>query len=173
MAKLSDGQKGASTIAARRLGLRLDTPGLQARRHSFPFFVMLLMVGCGSGDTSKEGTNQVDPTTAADAELLSDSSKAIPELIRRVRASVKMRDSLIMVEAPLTPSLSVLPATSPWLVNCGIGITAVFGNSVSGGSDSVDDDVKVWLAYVPVSKQDCETYATTVGKEIQTIISGR
>jgi len=110
---------------------------------------------------------------AAEEQLISDSSKAPAELIRRIRALIQNREGLLLVETTLGPGLSVLPSTSPWAVNCGAGITAVFGSSVSGGAESVDSDIKVLLTYVIVSKQSCEKLAVIVAQEIQAIVNGR
>jgi hypothetical protein len=136
-------------------------------------FVSLLVVGCGPNESTRErGARQVDPAVAAEAKLLSDPAKAIPELIQRVRASVKMRDGLIVVDPLFTPDLSVMSANSPWTVTCGAGIKAVFGTSVRGGSDGVDNDVTVWLAYASIPREDCQMFTPAIGKEIQTIIGG-
>jgi len=109
---------------------------------------------------------------AAEAKLLSDPSKAIPELIQRVRASVKIRDGLIVVDPLFTPGLAVMSANSPWTVTCGAGIKAVFGVSVSGGNESLDNDVTVWLAYASIPREDCQMFTLAIGKEIQMIIGG-
>jgi hypothetical protein len=61
----------------------------------------------------------------------------MPELIRRLRSSVKKRDGLLVV-------FSVLSANSAWMITCGSGITVAFGNSTSGESG---DDAKVLIAY--------------------------
>jgi hypothetical protein len=142
-------------------------------RYVLPAFVLLLVVGCGPNESTREqGARQVDPAVAAEAKLLSDPTKATPELIQRVRASVKMRDGLIVVDPLFTPGLSVMSANSPWTVICGAGIKAVFGTSVSGGSDGVDNDVTVWLAYASIPRDDCQVFTPAIGKEIQMIIGG-
>jgi hypothetical protein len=152
--------------------------GLTARlvpwlRYAFPAFVSLLVIGCGPNEPAREkGARQVDPAVAAEAKLLSDPASAIPELIQRVRASVRMRDGLIVVDPLFTPGLAVMSANSPWTVTCGAGIKAVFGASVSGGNDSVDNDVTVWLAYASIPREDCQMFTLAIGKEIQTIIGG-
>jgi hypothetical protein len=104
---------------------------------------------------------------------------------------VKMRDGLLMVDDQsltriLSPSseasvasipggfnISIFPKETPWVVNCGIGITVVFGNSISGETERVYGDGKVWLSTSGVSMQECELLAPVIGKEIQAILSGR
>jgi hypothetical protein len=142
-------------------------------RYAFPAIVSLLVVGCGPNESaSKKGARQVDPAVAAEEKLFSDPANAIPELIQRVRASVQMRDGLIVVDPLFTPGLSVMSANSPWTVTCGAGIKAVFGASVSGGNDSVYNDITVWLAYATIPQENCQMFTLAIGKEIQTIIGG-
>jgi hypothetical protein len=69
-------------------------------------------------------------------------------------------------------TLSVLPRESPWVVNCGIGIAVVFGNPISGESERVLGDGKVWLTFAQVPRQEREILAPVIGKEIQAILSG-
>jgi hypothetical protein len=153
------------------------------------------MAGCGPSDSSKEQITNADAKMlekkTEEQQLLADSARATVQLVQRLRASVKMRDGLLMVDnesrtrllfpisettiasIPGAVSLSVLPLESPWVVNCGMGITVVFGNSKDDGSELVNADSKVWLTYVPVPKQVCEKLAPLIGKEIQAILSGR
>jgi hypothetical protein len=102
-----------------------------------------------------------------------------------------MRDGLLMVDnqsltrilSPLSETsiasipggfnISIFPKESPWVVNCGIGITVIFGNSISGESERVYGDGKVWLTTEPVPMQGCELLAPVIGKEIEAILSGR
>jgi hypothetical protein len=164
---------------------------------------IFLLVGCGPSDQSKEKKQSDDyakmlaEKSASERQLLADPSRATPQLVQRLRASLKMRDGLLMVDnqsrfrllgsasevaamasIPGGVSLSVRPRESPWVVNCGIGITVVFGNSISDGSESsgrpepIDTESRVWLTYEPLTKQGCEILAPVIGKEIQAILSG-
>ncbi len=78
-----------------------------------------------------------------------------------------------MASFPGAISLSIFPREAPWVVNCGIGLTIVFGNPTSVESDQINSDGKVWLTLVPISKQLCEKLSPLIGKEIQAILSGR
>jgi hypothetical protein len=164
---------------------------------------LLLLAGCGPSDQSENKKQSDDHAkmlaekSASERQLLADPSRAIPQLVQRLRASLKMRDGLLMVDnqsrfrllgsasevaamasTPGGVSLSVRPRTSPWVVNCGIGITVVFGNSISGASENgeqpepIDTESRVWLTYEPLTKQGCEILAPVIGKEIQAILSG-
>jgi hypothetical protein len=68
--------------------------------------VLFLVVGCGPSDSSKEKKRITDADAkrlaenmAAEQQLLADPSKATPQLMQRLRASVKMSDGLLMVES--------------------------------------------------------------------------
>jgi hypothetical protein len=133
-------------------------------------FVLLALCGCDGDDSSKNTSRSARPSDeamAAEEQLLSDPGKAMPELIRRLRSSVKKRDGLLIVDSPL--GFSVLSANSAWMITCGAGITVAFGRSTSGESG---DDAKVLIAYAFVSREECQNLAPAVGKEIQAIVNG-
>jgi hypothetical protein len=140
--------------------------------------VLLFMVGCGPSNEDKkstEATEKIKADAVAEQLLLSDPDRAKTELIRRLRASVKMRDGLLIVSDPILSSmgfLTVLPASSAWVVKCGAGITVVFGTSVGGKGEEVGNEVEVTIANYVVPKPGCETLAPAIGKEIQAIIGG-
>jgi hypothetical protein len=75
---------------------------------AFLLVALLFMVGCGPSNEPKKSTEAADKRKAdatAEKQLLSDPDRAKTELIRRLRASVKMRDGLLIVSDPiLTPS---------------------------------------------------------------------
>jgi hypothetical protein len=160
--------------------------------------VLFLVVGCGPSDSSKEKKQITDADAkrlaenmAAEQQLLADPSKATPQLMQRLRASVKMSDGLLMVESqsltrllyprsetamasiPGAITLFVFPRETPWVVNCGIGLTIIFGNPTSGEPEQIDSDGKVWLTNVPIPKQVCEKLSPLIGKEIQAILGGQ
>jgi hypothetical protein len=173
--------------------------------YALVFLGLLLSAGCAPSDQSEKKKQSDDHAkmlaekSASEKQLLADPRRATGELIQRLRASLKMRDGLLMVDdqsrfrllgsasevaamasIPGGVSLSVRPRESPWVVNCGTGITVVFGNSISDGSESsssgrpepIDTESRVWLTYEPLTKQGCEILAPVIGKEIQAILRG-
>jgi hypothetical protein len=165
-------------------------------QHAFVAIGLIALVGCGPGDQSKEkkqsdaDVKKAIETQASEQQLLADPSRAAPTLIQRLRVSVKMRDGLLMTDnqsltrilSPLSETsiasvpgalnISAFPKETQWVVNCGLGITVVFGNPISGKSERVYGDGKVWLTTAPVSKHGCELLAPMIGKEIRTILNG-
>jgi hypothetical protein len=145
-------------------------------------FGLFCLVGCGPSEEQKRETQRSEKLKAdleEEKRLLSDPSRAKAELIKRLRASVKMRDGLLTVD-PLAAfgvdgfSLFVLSPNSPWLVHCGTGtgIEVVFGASVSGTGEEVDNDIKISLARAAIPEHGCEMLGPAIGKEIQAIING-
>ncbi len=74
-----------------------------------------------------------------------------------------------MASIPGAISLSGFPPEPSWVVNCGIGLTIVFGNPTTVKSEQIGRDGKAWLTYVPIPKQVCEKLSPIIGKEIQAI----
>jgi hypothetical protein len=65
---------------------------------------------------------------------MADPTRAGPELERRLTESVKVDGDLIMVRA--VGALYVLPVTTPWTLQCFVGMSIVFGNSVTGDNSN-------------------------------------
>jgi hypothetical protein len=66
---------------------------------------LFLLVGCGPSDQSKEKKQSDDyakmlaEKSASERQLLADPSRATLQLVQRLRASLKMRDGLLMVDS--------------------------------------------------------------------------
>jgi hypothetical protein len=76
-----------------------DEAGLPSIAAAFLLVALLFMVGCGPSNEDKKSTEAAKKTqadAAAKQQLLSDPDRAKAELIRRVRASVKMQDGLLI-----------------------------------------------------------------------------
>jgi hypothetical protein len=137
--------------------------------------VALALWGCGQSapPESEQHARNSDAHLAAEQRLFSDPSKAAPELIKRINASVKMRDGLLLIETPLMlGDLSVLSPNSTWVVTCGAGIKVIFGSSITDDSDGIRNDVEFYLATVPIRQTNCEALAPLVGKRILAIAAG-
>lgn len=146
-------------------------------------FCLLLMVAWGDGKA--EETKKADAAKAQETEqqLIADPSRAIPELTRRLRQSLKSQDGLIIVDSPFgmgtllgsADSLDyfILPSNTPWVLSCGMGMTVIFGNSISGDTSSIENDVRVALTLAQIDKSGCNTLGLAIGKEILAILAGR
>ena len=85
----------------------------------------------------------------ADSDLMLDIGRASAELERRVSEAVRAQDGIVIIHDPVTGrSMSqVLSPNTPWVLSCGVGISIVFGSSISGDASSISNDVEVRLAY--------------------------
>jgi hypothetical protein len=166
-------------------------------------FGLLSIVGCGPNEPSKEKKDydaEVKRTaeqTASEQSLLADPGKAIPQLVQRLRAGLKMRDGLLIVDGQsfirlVSPSdaspsqeaavlsmpgaltVSVFPRETTWVVNCGPGMQVIFGSPPSAGEVSgVSYPQTVSLTFGSVAEEECETLAPAIGKEVQAILNER
>jgi hypothetical protein len=147
---------------------------------------LLLTVGCDDDKTekAKKAATASHAQDEAEQQLIADPERAIPELKRRLRQSVKFQDGLVVVDSPFgmgtllgsVDSLNqfFLRSSTPWALSCGMGMTVTFGNLISGDASRVSNDVRVTLTLaMMIDKSRCTTLGSAVGKEILTILAGR
>ena len=114
--------------------------------------ILLICLGLCACDQEGEQTKATEPDTEHSkllAPLPTDPALALAELEKRLDASVKVSDGLVIVRDPVRPwSTSVLPITTPWVLNCGFGVSVVLGTAVSGDATDVSNSVDVTLSFV-------------------------
>jgi hypothetical protein len=132
----------------------------------------LMLLGCAPSPSQPK--EEADDALAQDQRLLADPATARPELLRRLRAAVSKRDGLVFVQSPLSLTTALLPASTPWVLLCGSGISVHFGSVVAehDGRTAVADALNVPLVFAFVSKETCAELTLAIGKEILTIVSG-
>jgi hypothetical protein len=130
----------------------------------------LWLCACGQG----EQTKATKPDTAQEllAPLSTDPTLAEAELEKRLDASVKVSEGLVIVHDPFLGSLgsSILPATSPWVLTCGIGVSVILGSAISGDEGTVGNDVEVMLSSDVLEQNICDVVGPTLGKHLQTML---
>ena len=154
-------------------------PSMIRCSHSLLGFALLLMIGCGPSDTSKDKKEPLNAEQkiaadkmAAEISVLANPNRTNAEFLRHLRASVKMVQGFLMVDTPLKVELALLPPNSPWVIQCGAGMSVIFGSAVTGSSGDVSNEVEVRLALVPLTKERCQELAPLIGKEVQAILDG-
>src|SRR5262245_1604044 len=136
----------------------------------------LWLCACDQGDQTK--SSKPDTTLQLPAPLPTDPMLAAQELEKRLDESVKVSDGLVFVRDPVVGSaslsfLSVLPATTPWVLSCGIGVSVVFGSAVSGEGENISNDVNVILSTDLVENHVCDAVGSKLGKRLQTMLQSR
>lgn len=147
---------------------------------------LVFIAGCDDSKSQKAKQEAAAAQARDEAEhkLMIDPSRGIPELKRRLRESLKFQDGLVLVNSPFglgtlagtADALDryILPASTPWSLSCGMGMTVSFGPAISGGDGSpVSNDVQVALTLARIDKSQCASFGLAVGKEIQAILQGQ
>jgi hypothetical protein len=135
------------------------------------FSLCFPLCSCGD-DPPPPPQNQKATMIDEDSALLKDIGRAGSEIERRLLKSVSVRDGLVVVRDPLTAGLFtyVLPASSPWIISCGFGLSVTFGSAVSGDESSVGHEVKVRLLMAPVDQNACAVLAPQLGNRLKAML---
>jgi hypothetical protein len=130
----------------------------------------LILHACGESAKPQQSTKA--SAVNEDAALLKDLGRAGPEFERRLLKSVSIQDGLVVVRDPLMAGLFtyVLPATSQWVISCGVGLSVTFGSAVSGDGSNVGNDVEVQLAMGPINQEACAVLAPQLGKRLKAML---
>jgi hypothetical protein len=126
---------------------------------------------CGQDEPASRQPSEIQDQSKADADLMLDIRRAGIELERRLTETVRAEDGIVIVHGPITGKYmsQVLSANTPWVLNCGAGITITFGSSVSGAEGSTSNDVEVVLAYNSVDESDCAALGPKLGRRLNAI----
>jgi len=119
---------------------------------------------------------QAEPRLGADrgkddAALLRDEAKAGPELQRRLRDQVALKDGLLVIQdrSATTPSVTVMPQSVMWSVDCSeSGLAVTFGS----GSGETDNGVSLQLTAAAPNQEQCLALAPALGQTVVAILKG-
>jgi hypothetical protein len=136
--------------------------------HRISVFVLLLLCGCDMHDPAKQKSeSESEQQWARESQLLEDPAIARPELVRRLRVAVSMRDGLLVVKSQLGLGIAILPAGAPWVVTCNVAqISAQFGQA------DVLNVPLIFSVRTPIPNETCAELGTAIAHEIQAIIAG-
>ena len=126
---------------------------------------------CGESETPSKQPTELQKQMKADADLMLDIGRAGTELERRLSEAVRAQDGIVIIHDPATGRFmsQVLSSNTPWVLSCGVGISIVFGSSVSGDGSTTSNDVEVNLAYNTVDESDCAALGPRLGKRLNAI----
>jgi hypothetical protein len=133
--------------------------------------ICLGLGACSDSETPAKQPSELQNQMKADADLMLDIGRASTELERRLSEAVRAQDGIVIVHDPVIGKYisQVLSPNTPWVLSCGIGISIVFGSSVSGQEGSTSNDVEVRLAYNTVDERDCSALGPKLGKRLNAI----
>lgn len=129
----------------------------------------LAMPGAGSASAGPRPT--AEPAQGKnDTELLRDDAKATAEFQRRLRDQVSARNGLVIIEDHSADwSVTVMPATALWAVDCSdTGLAVTFG----AGTGETDNGVAVQLTATALTAEKCRAYAPAIAEALQAILKG-
>jgi hypothetical protein len=131
------------------------------------FALCVLLGACSDSEQAKKPT-QASETIQRETDLMSDPSRAGPELEKRLAESVSVDGGLLLIHK--FTSLYVLPASTPWTLQCFVGMSIVFGNSISGENSEINNDVTVDLTVGVMDEKTCDVLGPRIGKRLLAIL---
>ena len=116
--------------------------------------ICFVLGACGESETPSKQPTELQDQMKADADLMLDIGRAGTELERRLSEAVRAQDGIVIIHDPATGRhmSQVLSPNTPWVLSCGVGISIVFGSSVSGYEGSTSNDVEVALPTIRLTK---------------------
>jgi hypothetical protein len=132
----------------------------------------LLLSGCDSPPPTNQKTaeeQKIDADIAAEMKLKFDPSRTGSDFVNQLRSRVKVNDGFITVESSTPYNYAILPSSAPWVIQCGIGMSIVFGSAVTGDSGSVTNDINLTLTSLPVSKEHCKEWGMLLAQELRSM----
>jgi hypothetical protein len=126
---------------------------------------------CDEGETPSKQASEIQDQMKADADLMLDIGRAGTELERRLSQAVRAQDGVVIIHDPVIGKYmsQVVSPNTPWVLLCGVGISVVFGSSVSGEQGSTNNDAEVRLASNTVDEKDCAALGPRLGKRLNAI----
>jgi hypothetical protein len=138
--------------------------------------IALLTLGISTG-YAKVARAKDDPDIAkiqADAAVIMNAEKGPAEIDNRLRRSLVLEDGMVMVHNQETSYGSyTFPATDRWAVQCGLGLTVVFGSTPRGDPNDIGTGPEIHLSYAQFQPEDCERLGFLVGKKVKDFLSGK
>lgn len=124
-------------------------------RFGIPLVVCLCLAGCGD---------------ASEADDLLSPSDARARAERRLSAALTVEDGLMLLRDPwLDFTIYAMPVGSPWMVECGLGLTLHVGPGALSGADAANT-VSIPLVSINEMESDyCDGLIGPISGKIQSM----
>jgi hypothetical protein len=124
-----------------------------------------------ASDLSEQEQREPPARRAAELSLMTDTSRAAPEIERRLREHVQSNGTLIFVKNSAGGrflSLQAMPPTVTWITDCGF-----FGLSVSFGAASENGNgTEIRLSNVSLDEAACRTLLPIAAAKVGQVLGG-
>lgn len=106
----------------------------------------------------------------ADAELkvLEDKNRTNNDIVEYLGAYLQRKDHLIFVRDFIGARLWIFPDSTPWIINCGLGVSVFFGPVPNpDASDVNSSSPELKLSMVPMQRERCEELGPRLAHQLQ------
>ena len=134
----------------------------------------LCLLGCGEPKTAQD-RSEADAQQAAEQQLMSDHSTAVPELEKRVAEWITFdKGFIVIVEYTGEPSFSMnlMPASTPWHVSCNSAeMELTIGNFDAGTGRNARSFTRA-LSFARFTEGQCKLLSAAVSRKMMEITAG-
>lgn len=137
--------------------------------------IALAISACDQSQPSKgKGEVQMPPEMKRMLEPLPAGLQAKIEVLgKRLNEYLSEEDGFYIVRDPVRGMFqeTILPVTSPWSIECGMGLKLVFGTGVSGDSAEVTNEATITLSMGLIPIEECKPIGLALARSVRDLHS--
>jgi len=139
--------------------------------------ISAMLVSCGPDPAEQEKKQDAAMTEQqeADIRLLTNKDTGSTEIAQRLKRSLTLRDGMILIHDQVLGPLGsyTIPVTTPWSVECGMGLTVTFGFPPRTAPNDIGGGPEVHLSWAAFSAEACDELGPATGKQLQLFLAGQ
>jgi hypothetical protein len=140
------------------------------------FTIALVLAGVGIlayAIFSPRGEHPSSGKSESRIQSENNPDKILPEILRKFDQRIQIKHGFVFITDEPGVDTYLLPLTSPWLVQCGIGASIQLGAVANGSDGAVGSQVDVQLFDQVIDKAACAVIAPEIARRLQERLAGR
>jgi len=142
--------------------------------YSAPALVLTVLVILGYALFSHQAErSKTDKESVASIQAETNPDAVLPKILSELDARIRVKDGFVFVTEEPGPDTFLLPVSSPWVVQFGVGASIQLGTVASGADGAVGSQVDVALFSNVIDKSACAIIAPRIATRLQEKLAGK